>query len=540
MFRGLIRSFGGNDKGAIAPLFALALFALIAVAGIAFDYARLAAMDSELQNAADQAALAAATQLDKQSGAITRATTAAQGGLVTNQTLLANDGGTLDVSVPTLTFYSTRNDAESDTNGFTDPDRFADAGFVRVTVAARTANYALTPVVAAISGTIDAQAVAGLGASICKTPPVMICNPSETVGNTNLNLDFAAGSYVGVGIKLISVGSGGGAWVPGNFGYLDTKGGSNGAPGLREALGWTAPPGNCSPQTGVDTKPGASVSVTDALNTRFDIYDSNQACPTGGVCPASINSRKDLMRPANASGGNKCKMHSQGWQEPSPAANQYLPTSATVPLVTTITPASMGFPRDMCHAVASSTTGYCSGPFGDGLWDRDAYFRTHYRRGDGTRWNSANWKTNTGLTASATRYQVYQWEIEHRGQSIDGVTILGPNPAGASGPTLVSYGTSICSSVEGYGTGTVPDDTTPDRRRITVAVVNCQAANVHGNSTNVPVRRWIDAFLVQPSMNRSRTSAGDIYVEIIGVTQSGAAGETAGQVVRRDVPYLIR
>jgi len=37
---------------------------LIAAGGIAFDYARLAAMDTELQQAADQAALAAVTQLD--------------------------------------------------------------------------------------------------------------------------------------------------------------------------------------------------------------------------------------------------------------------------------------------------------------------------------------------------------------------------------------------------------------------------------------------------------------------------------------------
>ena len=53
------------ERAAIAPTVALSLFGLIAAGGLAFDYARLAAMDTELQNAADQAALAAATQLDR-------------------------------------------------------------------------------------------------------------------------------------------------------------------------------------------------------------------------------------------------------------------------------------------------------------------------------------------------------------------------------------------------------------------------------------------------------------------------------------------
>ena len=49
----LLRSNNGN----VAPTVALSIVALIAAGGIAFDYARLASMDPELQNAADQAAL---------------------------------------------------------------------------------------------------------------------------------------------------------------------------------------------------------------------------------------------------------------------------------------------------------------------------------------------------------------------------------------------------------------------------------------------------------------------------------------------------
>ncbi len=194
---------------------------------------------------------------------------------------------------------------------------------------------------------------------------------------------------------------------------------------------------------------------------------------------------------------------------------------------------------------------------GDAFWDRDAYFRTHYNRtvaGSGgaasTRWSAAHWRADllaNGFTGTIdpvgttrprrpTRYEVYQWEIEKRGQTIDGVVILGRNPPGASGNQLVNHGRPICGAEQ------VPAFNVADRRRISVAVVNCNAHNVKGNMSGVPVRRWMDVFLVQPSVNRdsNRTSQDEIYVEIIGETAAGSRGETAGTVIRRDMPLLLR
>jgi hypothetical protein len=294
------------------------------------------------------------------------------------------------------------------------------------------------------------------------------------------------------------------------------------------------------------------VSVTDALNTRFDIYDSNTSCESGGSCPASINSVKDVTRPANASGNNACKLHNAGWQEPN-AATTYgwgtIPSDPATALATTTTPVAMGHPRDMCHAVPTGTTGMCTSPIGDGAWDRDAYFRANYVRGDSTRWSHADWMANTGLsptvavTASnfASRYNVYKWEIEHRGTTVDGVSVLGPRTASGSGASaLTAYGLPVCSAGQGYGSGQVPGGTNPDRRRLSVAVVNCIANGVNGNSTNVPVQKWIEVFLVEPSLHRgSVTNTGDVYIEVIGESQAGA-GAAAGQVIRRDVPYLVK
>lgn len=553
MRRSFLSCFFRTDQAAIAPLYAFALFALVGMAGIGFDYARLVSLDSELQNAADQAALAAATQLDKEPTAIARAIGAAQGGLVANETLLANDGGARAVAVPTVTFFTTRADAELNVNGYNaidDPARDASAAFVRVAVEMRTANYALTPIVGALSGTIDAKAVAGMGSALCRSPPLMMCNPNEDEDGDK-DADFNADAYAGYGLLL--KGGGGKSWAPGNFGFLDT-GPENGVPALLKALGWSDSPNNCVAQAGadnVDTETGNKTSASKALNTRFDMYDGG-ACPSGGgTCPASINSRKDVMRPANANSGKGCEFDKTGWQEP--ASGKYLPTSATVPLPITTILTSMGHPRDMCHAVASDPVAPCSGHIGNGLWDRDAYFRSHYLRTSagaggaiGTRWTAARWWVNTGLASNATtaldvsRYEVYLWEIEHRGQTIDGVVILGKDPPSASGSTLVKHGTPVCSGLKSYGSGTVPDDTTGDRRRVTVAVINCVGEEVKGSSTDVPVRRWMNVFLVQPSLKRDRTGTDEIYVEIIGETTGGSSGETAGQVVRRDVPILIR
>jgi Flp pilus assembly protein TadG len=552
--RRVVQKLCRSERGAVAPTIALSLTALIAVGGLAFDYARLANLDTELQDAADQAALAAASQLDQKSGSIERATAAAQS-LLTNRTLMANDSnvsGTA-VTIPTVIFYPTKADAENDTNGFTAVGNFANANFVRVVVAARRARYALTPIVGAFtSGDVTAEAVAGLGSAICKVPPVMICNPAEPDTNTNVDLAFDANALAGHGLRLISVGNGNTAWAPGNFGYLDT-GSSTSNPNveLREALGWVTAPGDCSGLGGVQTRTGAGTPVTQALNTRFDIYDKPNtgngnaaSCPNGGSCPPSINTVKDVLRKGNAGGGNKCGFANNEWELPT---KQYLPPSAAdLDLsVAANVPDAMGYPRDECHA--TSINGNCTyggvtpAKVGSGVWDRNAYFYVNYG------WSSTQWPgyINSGInpisTSTPTRYQVYLWEIANRGTTIGGKTILGNRALGGQPSDPVSYRQPVCSPLQTPATnGVVPGGTNVDRRRVSAAVLNCHAYDVHGGGGTVyPVLKWIEFFLVEPSLQRPRTDANDVYVELIGETTLGA-GATAGQVVRRDTPYLVK
>src|SRR3546814_15322634 len=118
-------------------------------------------------------------------------------------------------------------------------------------------------------------------------------------------------------------------------------------------------------------------------------------------------------------------------------------------------PQAMGYPRDKCHAV--STAGSCSaGKIGDGNWDRNAYFYVNYN------WGSADWPGYTStatnpLPSNPTRYQVYNWEIQHRGETIGGKVILSTRTTSSS-PYSEDYAAPICSPLQGYGSGLVPGD----------------------------------------------------------------------------------
>ena len=509
-----------NSDGAVAPTVALSLIGLVAIGGVAFDYAHLAAMDTELQQAADQAALAAATQLDGQSGAIARATAAAQN-LITNRTLLAGDGTSNAVTVPTITFCSAFDDSQANTtNACTTTTSDGSAKVVWVKVGGRTANFALTPIVGLFSQSIQgAEAVAALNSAICKTPPTMLCNPAEPTGNTNQNLGFTP--TPGVGLNLIT----GQAGVPGNFGWLEASNGP-GASNLAELLAYNTPPASCQPADQVTTKPGLTNSVFNAFNTRFDVYaNGNQTCPNqcGGTCSPSDVTMKDLVCGTTGNGTPSSCANNASWAEASKPYRLQNNTIQDLSGAPGTDPTIMGYPPDECH-MSSTATGAC-GVVGDGNWDRNAYFRVNYG------WTASQWPSKTGLSTSATRYQVYKWERANISKDGKGISI----PQQDATTKNYAFGQPATGTP-----GVAPSSTQADRRVIAVAVLNCQAYGLTGSKT-VPVAAWMDVFLVQPAMNRPGTpiSGTNVYVEEIGTTtRSGDLSNAT--VLRRDRPYLIR
>jgi hypothetical protein len=186
----------------------------------------------------------------------------------------------------------------------------------------------------------------------------------------------------------------------------------------------------------------------------------------------------------------------------------------------------MGHPRDICHALdpASCT----AGRIGDGVWDRALYFEINHAGTDygATAMEEARAWAGRTTVGELSRYDVYLWEIAQARLSARPVSGAGAN-------TLYSYAAPQC------GTGVGPGPSQPDRRLITVAVVNCiaDATSLNGGATLTPAD-WVEVFMVEPSMARARTSASDIYVEMVRRAQN--AGNGTNMTVRRDVPYLVR
>ncbi|WP_411290906.1 pilus assembly protein TadG-related protein [Sphingorhabdus sp.] len=253
-----------DESAAVAATVALSLFGLIAVGGIAFDYARMVTLDTELQNAADQAALAGVTQLDGLSGARARATTAAQT-LVANKTRLSNDGGGSAVVVPTasISFFTDTGAAGTDTT----------ATRVKVSVTPRSVNYALTPITGLLSSpNLGASALAGIQSAVCNVPPLyMAIDPTAEARPLN----------PGVGVLLLNEeGSS-------RFGYLDAGGGGS---DLKAALAWNDQTGLCQRVGGVTVKSGVNASVEKGFNTRFQTGNDQKDCPNGGgTCTPALN-----------------------------------------------------------------------------------------------------------------------------------------------------------------------------------------------------------------------------------------------------------
>lgn len=248
-----------DESAAVAVTVALSLFGLIAVGGLAFDYARMATLDTELQNAADQAALAGVTQLDGLPGARARATTAAQN-LVSNITRLSNDGVGRAIAVPTVEFFTDANTAATSD---------ADADRVRVTVASRSVNYALTPVVGLLnSGNLNGIALAGLETSICNVPPLYMAFDPASEDLSRLTK--------GTGVLLL------GAESASQFGYLDNGKGGN---GVQEAMAWDDQQGKCQRTASVSIQTGVIAAVEKGFNSRFG---GNGNCPKGGTCSPAL------------------------------------------------------------------------------------------------------------------------------------------------------------------------------------------------------------------------------------------------------------
>lgn len=505
MPRRSVSEFWRDEQAAIAPLYALSLFGLITAAGVGLDYGRMMAMDSELQNAADQAALAAATQLDGGDDAMDRAEAAASDALATagsdwlNVTIMSNDGDGIGITDLTFEFYESY-DSATDTFGAV-ATTGADAEVVMVTVNGREAFFALTAVVDAFSsGDIEANAVAGVETATCNVPPLMFCIPSDDAA-------FPGTDDIGKGISMHVRANQSDSWAPGNFGFLDIEYTNIDPNHQNHQTGLNSDFLGCAGDA-IESRTGSRTPEMRALNTRFDIYENGGQVDcqgNGDFCPSQNTTKNWVV----AQSFNNSTTASGPDCDASPNNPSWVEAASTT---------QAGFPQD-----ASVVNGY-----GNGTWDSTSFMNANYGTG------SLSSVPDADGNGSISRYEVYQWQLENPSARLGQARKVGydstlGNNGKYSGTAYCAYPQSISE------TPVVPSTTQKDRRIITVAAVDCSGLNGHAP---VNILRWVDLFLVQPASSSGSDKA--FYSEVIGEAEPPGADQASFQYYGRNKPVLLR
>lgn len=251
-----------SQRGAVAVLVAIAMGALILIAGLALDMGHLFLNKTRLQNTVDAAALAAARTLDD-TGNTAEATEEALEAFQLNASAAGN--GEL------ATAYASGSGIQVTVEYSATLPPFAvgapNGPYVRVRATGFVMPAWLVRVGGIFNKTVSATAVAGprtlnVGSTVCNVAPMMVCG------------DPAGGESWGYTLnapQVLKTGAGGQSGVgPGNF-QLVQLGGPGGAD-VRQNMAGSFSACIAGGST-IQTQPGNEVGpVTQGLNTRFGDY----------------------------------------------------------------------------------------------------------------------------------------------------------------------------------------------------------------------------------------------------------------------------
>lgn len=274
-----------GQRGAVAVMVAVVMVAFIGLLGIVIDLGNLFIRKTELQNAADAAALAGAKRLDGTAPGITNAVNDAKAMAALNASDF--DRTAVVIADANIEFASDPDGPWSDVaTAQTQPfnKRFIKVDTTNIGQGTRPTWFMRA--VSAAHGSTTATAMAVAGAPICENLPMFVCAPDPSLGAAG-NWGFVAGQAY----RLADEPGGPG---PGNVGYMDpVPPGApaliNGADQMRDIM--------CQGKTFCITGPGTYSSLTqpafgtmaNALNTRFDDYGGLPADLTPEVCRPDTN-----------------------------------------------------------------------------------------------------------------------------------------------------------------------------------------------------------------------------------------------------------
>lgn len=264
-----------RERGSILATSAIGMLSVLLAAGLAVDISRFYLTKTELQNAADAAALAAVSGLNTAPIGITRAAdraVAAMNKYDFNHTGVTFPRGNVEFAKNLNGPYMSESAAQG---------QAAKIRFVKVTTPPEAVGVSFAASVLGNSKNLSATATAGFSVplnSFCNWLPVSVVDFGTpiTAGNT---YTFRAGPQ--------------GSITPGNYQILAVagRGGKDVRVGLAQGVDECAGPGATY---AIDTKPGVnSGPARQGINTRFDDYGTSQVNPV--AMPPDKNIRENIV-----------------------------------------------------------------------------------------------------------------------------------------------------------------------------------------------------------------------------------------------------
>ena len=504
-----------KQRGAIMIMTAIFIIILLGIAALALDLGRLYVLKTEMQNAADAAALAGAAELNGKPGARANARHAAKNAL-SHQGRFANEPELLAIldDVQAFAFYSwigSRVDGPKPDDCVVAPDGSGkclatgddDAYYIQVRLDPEQVDdghYQISlyflPVLGLIVDDVattaetSAVAVAGTGSRplVCNIMPLMICNPAE--GGAPL----VPGQMV-----YLKEQGGGGAWQPGNFGFLQPTP-LTGQLNHDMAFAMASDGPDCSDPY-VSTMTGVNAAFPrHGLNTRFGIYNSPPFGPASKATYPPAPNVIDYPRDDNLT--------------PPPASKTGNPNARTCGF----DPAVRFGNNNLAGAGLQHTEDTeCSASFS----------RMDY---------ATNFHSGLTVPDLRTRYETYQWELGFDPSMTKWDWMLETPPSTTRIPSLTGsvYDSDCftpstnpaqqpCRIHDGDPETTQMDTSAPvglpKRRIIYVTMLNCQALGITGNTPNIyigPGTGEFAKFLLTEHVSSPQAGV-DIYAEFIGI-----------------------
>ena len=265
IYPGARHAVRSKQQGVVAIMVALSMVLLIGFAALSLDLGKLYIARSELSNAADACALAAARDL---TGALTLATSEAAGITVggSNKVLLQSQSVSLSANT-NVTYSKTFAGPYQAKTSYTNAD-VPSIAYVRCTVVQPNISNWFMQVISAALGKSAVAATAVASTTQAQTTcalPMYVCQPPAPA---TINIYDWLCSKTGPGSPPPCDKN------TGNFGWIDLGqgGGASATANLFSGYGQCALPTS----TTLNTNPGLQNSVPNAYNTRFGIYSGGQ------------------------------------------------------------------------------------------------------------------------------------------------------------------------------------------------------------------------------------------------------------------------